>query len=116
MGRNWNRGRSEEPEVKMVPKRITCPRCKGDGTWHSNATGVRAKTVSGPLVDASRLCPECKGTKRIIIRITDEQAKKELAAIRARKKAETAAKKARAAADVAAEAAKKAEAVAGLNG
>ena len=44
-----------EPEIK------TCPRCKGDGFWHSNRTGVRALTSSEPLVDELRPCPECNG-------------------------------------------------------
>jgi len=41
----------------------TCPRCKGDGVWHSTKTGYRAKTSAEPLVDPTRPCPECDGKK-----------------------------------------------------
>ena len=101
----------EEVKIKMVPKRVTCPRCKGDGIWHSSRTGVRVQTAGEePLVDASRKCPECKGTKKVTIMITEEQARKERAAKVARDKADNAAKKARATADKAEKAAEDAEA------
>jgi hypothetical protein len=37
-----------------------CPRCNGDGFWHSLKTGYRAKTSSEPLIDTARVCPKCK--------------------------------------------------------
>lgn len=37
-----------------------CPRCNGDGFWHSLKTGYRAKTASEPLIDESKVCPSCK--------------------------------------------------------
>ncbi len=37
-----------------------CKRCNGDGFWHSPKTGLRAKTSGTPLVDTSKLCPDCK--------------------------------------------------------
>jgi len=43
----------------------TCPRCKGDGFWHTSATGVRLKTIAEPLVDESRQCPLCKGAGKV---------------------------------------------------
>ena len=46
---------------KIEQKKPICPRCKGDGFWHSNRTGVRALTSSEPLVDESRPCPDCSG-------------------------------------------------------
>jgi len=46
--------------VVAAPKPV-CPRCGGDGFWHSTKTGYRAKTSSEPLIDKSRKCPECKG-------------------------------------------------------
>jgi DnaJ-class molecular chaperone len=39
-----------------------CPRCKGDGRWHSTKTGVRALTSSEPLVDETKPCPDCGGS------------------------------------------------------
>lgn len=50
--------KAAEVERKTPPP---CPRCKGDGTWHSTKTGIRAKTASEPLQDSSRTCPECDG-------------------------------------------------------
>jgi hypothetical protein len=59
------------PEVKIVldeddiPTLVrACPRCKGDGRWHSTKTGVRALTSSEPLVDLTKNCPDCQGTGR----------------------------------------------------
>lgn len=72
--------------VKMVPKKITCPRCDGDGVWHTSATGVRLATIGGPVVDTDRPCPECKGNKSIRIMITEEQDKAEKAERAARNK------------------------------
>ena len=89
-----------EPEpVKMVPKWITCPRCKGTGTFVSSRTGVRAKTASGPSTDSSRPCPKCKGKQKVVIVITEKQAKAEKAERAAIRKEATAAidRKARAA-------------------
>ena len=92
-----------EPEpVKMVPKRIQCPRCKGAGTFISSRTGVRAKTAFAPLTDSSRPCPKCKGRKTVVIMITEEQAIAEKA-----KKAQIR-KEAKAAVDAKARTAKKA--------
>ena len=51
-------------EAKAVAKSKEpppCPRCNGDGFWHSLKTGYRAKTSSTPLLDESRACPECLG-------------------------------------------------------
>jgi hypothetical protein len=60
---------SKPPEVKVVLNEddmptlvLVCPRCKGDGKWHSTKTGVRALTSSEPLVDLTRNCVECNGT------------------------------------------------------
>jgi len=97
-------------KTKQVPKKVTCPRCKGDGWWHSSRTGVRVKTASEPLVDESRPCPQCKGRKSITILIPEAQARAEHAAKAARRKADNAAKQARAAANRAEAAAKRAEA------
>lgn len=70
----------EPPEpVKMVAKKIRCPRCKGTGTFVSSRTGVRAKTASEPLADDSRPCPKCQGRKSVKIMITEEQARAEKA-------------------------------------
>ena len=56
----------KRPKTKL--KKITCPRCKGDGIWHSNKTGYRAKTAGNEaLVDHSKKCPDCNGTKKAII-------------------------------------------------
>ena len=104
---------TQEPEpvvVKMVPKKVVCPRCKGDGIWHSSRTGVRAATSTEPTIDATRKCPQCKGSKKVTIMITKEQAEEEADARVARKKADNAAKQARAAADKAEKVAKNAEA------
>ena len=68
--------------VKMVAKEVVCPRCDGDGFWHSTATGVRAGTMSGPLVDETASCPRCEGVKTVNIMITEEQAIAEAAAIK----------------------------------
>ena len=69
-----------EPEpVKMVPKWITCTRCKGTGTWVSSRTGVRRKTAFGKLADPKRKCPRCRGRKTVVITITEKQAKAEKA-------------------------------------
>jgi len=53
----------DNPVTKLMMKEKTkvCPRCGGDGFWHSTKTGYRAKTSSEPLIDKSRKCPECKG-------------------------------------------------------
>ena len=98
------------PAIKMVPKWVVCSHCNGDGIWHSSATGVRAKTSSEPPVDSSRVCPKCKGQKKVTIMITEEQAKNEAAARRARDKANKTATQARVAADRAEDAAQRAEA------
>jgi hypothetical protein len=57
------------PEVKVVLNEddmptlvLVCPRCKGDGKWHSTKTGVRALTSSESLVDLTKPCPDCLGT------------------------------------------------------
>ena len=50
------KGLQLRPDLKPV---TTCPRCKGDGFWHSTKTGYRAKTTSEPLIDKKRKCPEC---------------------------------------------------------
>lgn len=72
--------KQETPEpVKMVPKKIRCPRCNGSGTFVSSKTGVRAKTATGPLTDPSRPCPKCKGRKFVVIMITAEQDRAEKA-------------------------------------
>ncbi len=69
-----------EPEpTKMVPKKITCSRCDGDGVWHTSATGIRLATISGPVIDTDKPCPKCKGNKVVRIMITEEQAKAEKA-------------------------------------
>jgi len=47
---------AEIAESKRPP---ACKRCGGDGFWHSTKTGYRAKTSSEPLIDVSRVCPEC---------------------------------------------------------
>ncbi len=65
-------------EVKTFPKRIKCPRCKGTGAWVSSRTGVRAETAGDEVaVDASKPCPRCKGERIVVIRISEEQARKE---------------------------------------
>ena len=101
-----------KPEVKMVPKKITCPRCEGDGKWHTTRTGVRLATRPAvePLIDFDSRCPKCKGSKTVTIMITEEQAKNENEAKAKRKKADNAAKQARIAADKAEAEAIKAEA------
>ena len=53
-----------EPNVR---KHITCPRCKGDGIWHTTATGHRLKTIGGPTVDPTRTCPKCKSKGKVIV-------------------------------------------------
>lgn len=102
-----------EPEVAVeparVPKKVECPRCKGDGIWHSNRTGVRVATAAEPLVDASKACPACKGTKQVTIMITKEQADAEARAKARAERTATAARKARANADTAEAAAVEAE-------
>jgi len=100
-----------QPEVKMVPKKVTCPRCLGDGIWHTTKTGRRALTTTEPTVDAARVCPKCKGKKKVTIMITKEQADAEAVAKAARTKANRIAGQARAAADKADKAAKAAEAI-----
>ena len=64
----------EPDEVKLVPKTITCPRCNGDGIWHTSATGRRLETISGPTVDPEKVCPNCKGKKNIVIRVPEQAA------------------------------------------
>jgi hypothetical protein len=49
----------DKAKVAESKKPAPCWRCNGDGEWHSTKTGVRAKTSSEPLHDASRVCPEC---------------------------------------------------------
>ena len=49
----------KKKEVAEAPK--VCSRCNGDGIYHSNKTGIRAKTSTEPLVDPSRPCPDCGG-------------------------------------------------------
>ncbi len=99
----------EEKEIKMVQKRIICPRCKGTGTWVSSRTGVRAATVSEPLTNSSRVCPRCKGRKTVIVRITEEQDRKEkVAKAKAKAKVDTENKKAKARIDAKAKADKEA--------
>ena len=97
----------EEPKIKYVPKRITCPRCNGDGVWHTSATGVRLERITGPLVDTSKVCPECKGKKKVTIQITEAQAIREREARSAKRKADAAARNAQSAADKAKAAAEK---------
>jgi len=101
---------SQGQEKPSVPKKITCRRCKGDGTWHSSCSGARAITSFGPDLDAKRKCPKCKGTKIETILITYAQAMMEVRVDKARKGAEQAASKARAAAEHAERVAKEAEA------
>lgn len=62
-----------------VPKKITCPRCNGDGVWHTSETGRRLAMHPGPFIDESKPCPKCKGKKKVIQWITQEQAEKEKA-------------------------------------
>jgi hypothetical protein len=50
-------------EAKAVAKSKEpppCPRCGGDGFWHSPKTGYRAKTATEPLIDTSKPCPLCR--------------------------------------------------------
>ena len=56
----------KDQEVERV--KVTCPRCKGDGTFHSSKTGVRAATAADtePVADPTRVCPRCKGKKKIM--------------------------------------------------
>jgi hypothetical protein len=105
---------NETAEIKAeerpsVPKKITCRRCKGDGVFHSNRTGIRAKTAAKPLADPSKVCPQCKGTKEETILITHKQAQMEIRVSKAKKQADQAAAKARAAAKHAEKVAKEAE-------
>ena len=74
-------------EVKTFPKRIQCPRCKGDCLWHSSKTGVRARTSSDHEFKPDVFCPKCKGKGKgiVVIRISEEQAKKESAERKAAK-------------------------------
>ena len=74
-------------KVKMVEKEVVCPRCMGDGLWYSNASGVRAETMSGPLKDETRSCPKCRGKGYLIARITERQAIAEAEAIKKEKAA-----------------------------
>ena len=100
----------KEPEKSLVPKKITCRRCDGDGIFHSSRTGIRAETTYEPMTDPSRDCPKCKGSKEETIFITHSQALMEVRVDKARKGAEQAALKARVAADHAEKVAKEAEA------
>jgi hypothetical protein len=47
--------------VAIDTSKPICPRCKGDGVWHSTKTGVRALTSAEPLIDSTKPCPECGG-------------------------------------------------------
>ena len=85
---------SASKPTKLIPKKVTCPRCNGDGIWHSPKTGVRAKTSSEPLVDSSMVCPDCQGSKKVTTMITEEQAKAEAEVAKKVKAAANAAKKA----------------------
>jgi len=87
-------------KVKMVNKKIRCPRCKGSGTFVSNKTGVRALTAGEPLTDENRDCPKCRGDKTVVIRITEDQANREREDLNRRIKAKKAEIKAKADADV----------------
>lgn len=78
-------GETPPEPVKMVPKNITCPRCKGDGIWHTSATGRRLATIGGPVVDETEPCPNCKGATYITIQMPKEQFDRELAEYKARK-------------------------------
>jgi len=49
--------------IKKEP--VVCPRCNGDGFWHSPKTGYRAKTASELLVDETRKCPKCDGIGKL---------------------------------------------------
>lgn len=100
----------EEQERPTVPKKVTCPRCKGDGVFHSNRTGSRAATSADPLIDPSKVCPKCKGVKEVTIFITHSQRNMEIRVEKAQKQAKQAADNARAAADAAIKIAKEAEA------
>lgn len=72
------------PDPPKVAKKITCPRCQGDGVWHTSATGRRLATIGGSVVDSSKPCPNCKGKKKVVIWITAEQAESEKAEREAR--------------------------------
>lgn len=50
---------------KAAREKVTCPRCKGDGIWHSGKTGIRAITSPEPNIDPERKCPKCKGAMKI---------------------------------------------------
>ncbi len=100
----------KEQEEPTVSKKVTCPRCDGDGIWHSSRSGVRALRSPEPLIDPKRRCPKCKGEKVVTIRISQAQALMEVRVDKAKKGAEQAAAKARAAADHADRLAKEAEA------
>jgi len=52
-----------ETQDEPVVTKAVCPRCKGDGVFHSTKTGYRAKTSAEPLIDTSRPCPDCGGKK-----------------------------------------------------
>jgi len=83
----------------MVPKQVQCRRCKGQCTWHSARTGIRAKTAAGPLVDSKRKCPECNGTGTETVYITAEQHRAEKEALARKIKAAKAEVDRKAAAD-----------------
>ncbi len=101
----------QEPVVKMVPKKVQCPRCMGDGFWHTSRTGYRLETIGdGILTDTSRVCQQCKGLGKITIKITEEQAAVEANATKQRKYAEVVAKDARKKVDAAEKSAVRAEA------
>ena len=100
----------DRPVVKMVPKKVLCTRCGGDGLWHNPATGVRALTSTKPALDPKGICPRCKSFGHIFIQITEGQAKAEKVANDARVRADKTAAKARDAAEEAEKIAKQAEA------
>ena len=73
--------RPPEPEREPnVAKKITCPRCQGDGVWHTAATGVRLVTLGGAPIDPTKSCPKCKGERKIVVWIPKSQFEKEKAA------------------------------------
>ena len=53
-------------DKKKVTKRQTfCPRCKGDGIWHTVKTGYRLKTSTEIAVKPDEKCPRCGGSGMI---------------------------------------------------